>query len=72
MSQRSLFPEYDRVYYARPEDFHPLVARRARRILRDGPRGVSPLSKRARCRLAARALKRAAKAASRGHHRKEL
>ena len=65
MSQLSLFPEYDRVYYARPEDFHPLVARRARRILRDGPRRISPLSVKARCRLAARALRRAARAASR-------
>ena len=49
--------------------YHLPVARRARRILRDGPRGFSPLSKKARCRLAARMLRRAAQAASRGHHR---
>ena len=51
--------------------YHLLVARRARRILRDGPRGFSPLSQAARRRLAARALRRAAQAASRGHHTKE-
>lgn len=48
--------------------FHALVARRARRILRDGPRGFSPLSPKARRRLAARALRRATLPKRRNQH----
>ena len=46
------------------EALHALVARRARRVLRDGPRGLLPqLTGKNRRRLAARAVRRAARAA---------